>query len=183
MEIRLVRPEEYERLGALTVAEYTEVDARTVEADGDHEHYAVELADVATRAGDADVLVAVDDDGKVLGGVTYVPGPESSSAEFDAPDTAGIRMLAVGSAAQGKGVGDALVRACISRATAAGKRHIALHSTDRMTTAHRLYQRLGFVRDETADWEVVPGFVLLGFRLDLPAEAPAAPAVPADDHG
>ena len=180
-------PDEYERLGELTVAAYVEVDPRTIEADDDHEDYASELADIAGRAVDADVLVAVDDDGKVLGGVTYVPGPDSSSAEFEGTDTAGIRMLAVGSAAQGRGVGDALVRACIARAVAAGKRHIALHSTDRMTTAHRIYQRLGFVRDETADWAVVPGFVLWGFRLDI--DPPAGQAGQAgqddraDDHG
>jgi len=166
MEIRLVQPDEYEALGQLTVTEYAEVDHRTVETEDD---YAGELADVARRAADADVLVAVDGDGTVLGGVTYVPGPDSSSAEFDDPDTAGIRMLAVGAAAQGQGVGEGLVRACLSRAVAAGKRHVALHSTDRMTTAHRLYQRLGFVRDEANDWEILPGFTLLAFRLDLPA--------------
>lgn len=158
-------PDEYERLGKLTVAVYTAVDHRTVETDDDYDK---ELADVARRAADADVLVAVDTDGEVLGGVTYVPGPESSSAEFTDLDTAGIRMLAVAESAQGRGVGDALVRACIARATAAGKRHIALHSTDRMTAAHRLYQRLGFVRDAPEDWEIFPGFTLLAFRLDLP---------------
>lgn len=163
-----MRTEEYEELGQLTLREYTEVDHRTTDgSDGDD--YAADLADVARRAADADVLVAVDGDGTVLGGVTYVPGPGSSSAEFDGEDTAGIRMLAVSGAARGRGVGEALVRACISRAVAADKRRIALHSTDRMTAAHRLYQRLGFVRDEPHDWEIAPGFTLVAFRLDLPA--------------
>lgn len=162
-----MRPDEYDALGALTVAAYTAVDRRTVETEG---NYAGELADVAKRAADADVLVAIDGDGTVLGGVTYVPGPKSSSAEFDDPDTAGIRMLAVGAAAEGRGVGEGLVRACLARAVAAGKRHIALHSTDRMTTAHRLYLRLGFVRDVPNDWEIFPDFTLLAFRLDFPAD-------------
>jgi GNAT superfamily N-acetyltransferase len=164
MEIRLARPEEYDQLGKLTVAAYAAVDPRTIEADDDYDK---ELADVGRRAADADVLVAVDADGTVLGGVTYVPGPSSSSAEFTDDDTAGIRMLAVGEAAQGRGVGEALVRGCVARAVAAGKHRIALHSTDRMTTAHRLYERLGFVRDPATDWEVFPGFCLKGFRLDL----------------
>jgi GNAT superfamily N-acetyltransferase len=166
MEVRLVRPGEFEALGKLTVAAYARVDPRTV-GEGE-QAYADELADVGRRAADADVLVAVDPERGVLGGVTYVPGPASSSAEFDGDDTAGIRMLAVSADAQGQGVGEALVRACIDRAVAAGKRHIALHSTDRMATAHRLYQRLGFVRDESTDWEPVPDLVLRGFRLDLP---------------
>jgi GNAT superfamily N-acetyltransferase len=167
MEIRLARAEEYEALGKLTLSVYTSTDSRTVEAD---DGYDEELADVGRRAADADVLVAVDPDGSVLGGVTYVPGPESSSAEFTDPDTAGIRMLAVAESARGRGVGEALVRACVARAVAAGKHRLALHSTDRMTTAHRLYTRLGFTRDPTADWEVFPHFALLGFRLDLASE-------------
>ncbi|MGH9117122.1 MAG: GNAT family N-acetyltransferase [Acidimicrobiales bacterium] len=164
MEIRLVRPDEFDTLGKLTLAVYTAVDHRTVETD---DGYDEELADVGRRAADADVLVAVDGDGLVLGGVTFVPGPESSSAEFTDPGTAGIRMLAVAESAQGRGVGEALVQACIARALAAGKHRIALHSTDRMTVAHRLYTRLGFTRDESADWQIIPGFTLLGFRLDL----------------
>jgi GNAT superfamily N-acetyltransferase len=168
MDVRLARPEDYDELGRLTLEAYAEVDHRTVESD---DGYDEELADVSRRAADAEVLVAIDESGKLLGGVTYVPGPSSASAEFRDPDTAGIRMLAVSAAARGLGAGEALVRACIARATAAGKHHIALHSTDRMTTAHRLYQRLGFVRDVTTDWEVEPGFWLWGFRLDLAGAA------------
>ena len=58
---------------------------------------------------------------RVLGGVTYVPGPGSPFAEFTDPDAAGIRMLAVADDAQGRGVGEALGRACIDRARAAGR--------------------------------------------------------------
>jgi hypothetical protein len=36
-----------------------------------------------------------------------------------------------------------------------------------MSGAHRLYERLGFVRDEAMDWEPVPGINLLGYRVDL----------------
>lgn len=170
MEVRSVRPDEHDALGQLTLAAYRGVDPRTTDAgDG----YDDELADVARRAKDADVLVAVDPEQGVLGGVTYVPGPESSAAEFTDVDAAGIRMLAVSGEARGRGVGEALVRACVERATAAGKRRITLHSTERMTAAHRLYLRLGFVRDQAVDWEPVPDLVLLGFRLDLPAATPA----------
>ena len=76
-------------------------------------------------------------------------------------------MLAVAPEAQGRGVGEALSRACVARARAAGRGQILLHSTDRMTTAHRLYERLGFARDASLDWEPLPGFWLRGFRLRL----------------
>jgi ribosomal protein S18 acetylase RimI-like enzyme len=163
MEIRPVQPHEHETLGDLTVAAYAAIDPTTVEEDD----YNAELRDVAGRAAGAEVLVAVDGDGTVLGGVTYVPGPQSPSAEFTEPDAAGIRMLAVAPEAQGQGIGEALSRACVERARAADKAQIVLHSTDRMTTAHRLYERLGFVREPSLDWEPVPGFWLRGFRLRL----------------
>ena len=163
MDIRPVRPDEHHALGELTVAAYTAIEPGVVEADS----YAGELRDVAGRVSDADVLVAVDDAGMVLGGVTYVPGPDSTWAEFREPDGAGIRMLAVAPEAQGRGVGEALSRACVARARAAGRGQILLHSTDRMTTAHRLYERLGFARDASLDWEPLPGFWLRGFRLRL----------------
>lgn len=164
LQVRLARPDEYAVLGELTVAAYAAVDPATVGSD-----YADELRDVAARAVGADVLVAVDDDagGAVVGGVTYAPDPSSPSAEFAEPDAAGIRMLAVAATAQGRGVGDALTRACIDRARAAGRGQLVLHSTDRMTTAHRLYERLGFVRDPSMDWEGEPGLWLRGFRLTL----------------
>jgi ribosomal protein S18 acetylase RimI-like enzyme len=119
------------------------------------------------RVRDAEVLAAVNGTGEVLGAVTFVPGPESSSAEFSDPDGAGIRMLAVKPEAQGRGIGEALVRSCIDRAKAAGRRCILLHSTEMMTTAHRLYLRIGFDRDPSIDWEPKPGLKLLGFRLTL----------------
>jgi ribosomal protein S18 acetylase RimI-like enzyme len=163
MEIRPVRPGEHRALGDLTVAAYAAIDPAVVDEDG----YAGELRDVAGRAADAEVLVAIDDGGTVLGGVTYVPGPDSPWAEFSEPDGAGIRMLAVAPEAQGRGIGEALSRACVDRARATGRGQIVLHSTERMTTAHRIYERLGFARDASLDWEPLPGFWLRGFRLRL----------------
>jgi ribosomal protein S18 acetylase RimI-like enzyme len=162
--VRHVRPDEYDALGELTVAAYVRVDPGVLTSD-----YADELRDVAGRAAGAEVLVAVDEEagGALVGGVTYVPGPESPSAEFAERDAAGIRMLAVAAAAQRRGVGEALTRACIDRARAASRRTLVLHSTDRMVTAHRLYERLGFERDRSLDWEVEPGLRLRGFRLRL----------------
>jgi ribosomal protein S18 acetylase RimI-like enzyme len=164
LQVRTARPDEYAALGELTVAAYARVDPGTLVSD-----YDAELRDVAGRAAGAEVLVAVDDDGTgpVVGGVTYVPGPDSPSAEFTAHDTAGIRMLAVAADAQGRGVGEALTQACIDRARAAGRTQLVLHSTDRMTTAHRLYLRLGFERDASIDWEGEPDLWLRGFRLRL----------------
>jgi ribosomal protein S18 acetylase RimI-like enzyme len=165
VEIRSVRPDEHERLGEITVAAYRAINPPS--ADADLADYEADLRDVAGRAAGADVLVAVDGDGAVLGGVTYVPGPSSPSSEFDDPDAASIRMLAVAPEAQGRGVGEALTRACIDRAVASGRARLLLHSTDWMTTAHRIYERLGFRRDPSLDWQIEDEFWLRAFRLRL----------------
>jgi ribosomal protein S18 acetylase RimI-like enzyme len=163
VEIRIVRPDEHERLGEITVVAYRAINPP--DAADDLAEYEAELRDVAGRSAGADVLVAVD--GDVLGGVTYVPDRSSPFAEFDEPDAAGIRMLAVAPEAQGRGVGEALTRACIDRAAAAGRAQVLLHSTEWMTTAHRIYERLGFRRDPALDWQVDDDFWLRGFRLRL----------------
>lgn len=156
-----MRPEEYDTLGAITRDAYMRLEGHVPEPD-----YEAELADIRFRAEHALVLAAVDGD-EVLGGVTYVGEHGSELAEHSEPDAATIRMLAVTPAAQGRGIGEALTRACIDRARADGKAAVVLHSTTWMTTAHRLYGRLGFVRDDTHDWEPVPGIKLLFFRLSL----------------
>jgi len=192
MLIRLLRPDDHGAVGELTVEAYTTVEPATVDTGYDDE-----LRDVAARSEGVDILVAVDDgpddgpedgpddgpedgpapghgpDARIVGAVTYVPGPESPAAEFTDEDAAGIRMLAVAVDAQGRGVGEALTLACVDRARAAGRGQVILHSTDNMTAAHRLYLRLGFERDTDLDWEGEPGLWLRGFRFRFDGARPA----------
>jgi GNAT superfamily N-acetyltransferase len=159
--VREVRPNEYEALGVLTLAAYRAVLGPDMDAG-----YVAELADVAGRAGRAEVLVAVDPADRLLGTITYVPGP-GRLAWFDGQDEAGLRMLAVAPPVQARGVGARLVAASVERATAAGKTRLFLHTTATMTVAHRLYERVGFRRDPGRD-EVLPGgLVLLAYVLEL----------------
>jgi ribosomal protein S18 acetylase RimI-like enzyme len=157
--IREIRPEEYHALGEVTVRAYA---AAPSEADA---WYQGELRDVARRAGSIPVLVAVNPDGRVLGGVAYVPGPDAPYAEGQRSDEAGFRMLAVDPAEGGRGLGRALAEACIARARASGRSGVAIYSRPARTVAHRLYRSLGFQRDETRDWEVHPGDWLWSFTL------------------
>ncbi len=161
MVVRLVRPEEHEALAALTVAAYRALLGPDMDAG-----YTEELADVAARAALADVLVAVDEEGRLVGGVTYIPGP-GPMAWFTAAGDAGMRMLAVEPAAQGRGVGARLVAACVERAAAAGKQRLLLHTTAPMTSAHRIYERAGFRRDPDHDHTLDDGLLLLAYVLDL----------------
>ncbi len=168
-----VRPavaDEFAALGELTVAAYRAVPGGSTSAG-----YEETLLDVAARARDAEVLVAVAADGALLGGVTYVPGP-GAYAEFSGADEAGIRMLAVSPGAQRGGVGRRLVLGCIERAQAAGRARIVLHTTAAMTAAQSLYGALGFVRTPARDAHPSPRTHLLAYVLELERPAPPTPA-------
>jgi GNAT superfamily N-acetyltransferase len=164
--VRPVRPGEHARVGALTVAAYA--------AQRDVGDYAGVLRDVASRVATAEVLVAVDDDGTILGTVTNVPdgGPYGEIARAGEAE---FRMLAVDPEAQGRGVGTALVEACVADARRRGRSRVVLSSGTWMTTAHRIYERLGFRRDPARDWTPVPGVDLTAYVLDLWTIRPATP--------
>ncbi len=168
--VRPVEHHEHGAIGELTVAVYREVLA------SDLGGYAEVLRDVAgrLRAG-CEVLVAHDGD-RLAGGVTYVPNP-GEYAELAGPDEAELRMLVVDPAAQGRGIGAALVQACIGRAVAAGKQALTLGTMPEMVAARRLYARLGFVRLPARDGQVPGGRPLLCYSYlraasaDRPAES------------
>ncbi|QUC56573.1 GNAT family N-acetyltransferase [Streptomyces sp. A2-16] len=165
--IRPAEPTDYDLLGEITAQAYLQ-DGLLAFGDED-DWYFRELKNVAERAAEADVLVAAADHDRILGGVTYVPsgGP---LAELARPGEAEIRMLAVAHEARGQGVGQALVQACIDRASAAGTgTGLVLCTQPTMHTAHRLYERLGFTRAPERDWHPIPGddFTLLTYKLTL----------------
>jgi predicted N-acetyltransferase YhbS len=162
MEIRAARPEEYGVVGELTAAAYVtggHLDAR--------HRYVDQLRDAARRAAEALLLVAVEDD-RVLGTVTYCPHG-SPWRELGRDDEGEFRTLAVAPEAQGRGVGAALVRACLQRSRADGDRGVVLCSLPDQVTAHRIYARAGFIRDHDRDWSPEPGTRLLAFAVVHPA--------------
>ncbi|WP_018351396.1 GNAT family N-acetyltransferase [Longispora albida] len=164
MLIREAVPAEYERAGQVCVAAYRAAGQVTPET----ERYATVLADAGTRARECDLLVAAGDDGAILGTVTFcVAGQEY--AELAQPGEAEFRMLAVDPAAQGRGVGEALSRACVERARELGCSALVLCTREDAVAgpARRLYARLGFTRTPGLDWEPLPGVELHAWRLEL----------------
>ncbi|MER5480470.1 GNAT family N-acetyltransferase [Streptomyces sp. NPDC002734] len=165
--IRPVREGEHEALGAITAAAYLD---DGLLAFGGSDSYLRTLRDVRSRAAapGAEVLVAAEGD-RLLGGVTFVAG--GPLADIAAADEAEIRMLAVARHARGRGVGEALVRCCADRARAlGGRRRLVLSTQPKMLAAHRLYERLGFVRAPLRDWNPVPETVdidLLVYELPI----------------
>jgi ribosomal protein S18 acetylase RimI-like enzyme len=162
--VRPAREDEWAAAGAITVAAY-QADRHIDSHTGG---YADKLVDARTRAREAELLVAVDAENTVLGTVTVVR-PGTPYAEVSRDGEVEFRMLAVSPSARGRGVGEALVRAVVVRARELGARRLVMSSSEHMTTAHRLYQRLGFQRLSERDWQPVPGLdvMALGFSLEL----------------
>ncbi|MEV8094917.1 GNAT family N-acetyltransferase [Kitasatospora sp. NPDC085879] len=127
--------------------------------------YAGLLRDARRRNEEAELLVAVDArDEHVLGCVTFAVGG-SAWADISQPDEGEIRMLAVGRAARGRGVGAALVRAAMDRSRELGLAGMAFSTRPEMTDAHRVYERLGFRRAPERDWAPLPGLDLMVYAL------------------
>lgn len=158
--IRLARPEEYDQIGAVTVDAYVNDGFLQPESP-----YVAELTDARSRAA-ATLLVAVTSDGEVLGTVTFCRYSEPF-AELARPGEAEFRMLAVAKRARGNGIGGALTQACVELAQGSGDHGIVLSSQPSMRAAHRIYERLGFVRAPDRDWEPVPGVKLLAYYRSL----------------
>ena len=157
-DIRLAVPAEYDAVGDLTVEAYSH--DGFVRGD-----YAMTLRAAADRAAKAELWVAAYPSG-LLGTVTYCP-VGSVYREIGLDDEGEFRMLGVAGRARGLGVGTALTERCIERTREFGHRRIVMSSAAYMTTAHRIYERLGFVRLPERDWAPIPGVDLYAFALDL----------------
>jgi len=89
------------------------------------------------------LLLARDDDGSVLGTLTFVLYRVSSGMKGRLED------VIVDESARGRGVGETLVREGMRRANEAGVLMLELTSMPYRQSANRLYRRLGFVRKPT----------------------------------
>jgi ribosomal protein S18 acetylase RimI-like enzyme len=166
LTVRPVRPDEFEEVGRLTLEAYL--------ADGlvnPTGPYSAQLADASRRASDAELLVAVDPEGMVVGTITVCP-PGSPLGELSRPGELEIRMLAVAPGARRRGAGEALVRTVLARARKTGANRVVLYSAQEMHGAHRLYARLGFIRMPERDWYPLPGVRLLAFGVTTPTSEP-----------
>lgn len=156
--VRRSRPEDHDAVAELTAGVYRGEGYSSAD-------YEPALRDVGSRAASATVLVA-DRDGRVVGAVT-VATRGGEWAEQAVPGEAVVRMLVVDATERGAGTGEALVRACLDVAREDGCTLVRLSSQDEMTAAHRLYERVGFVRTPSFDWSPVPGLHLRTYALPL----------------
>ena len=169
--VRPARPEEYAEVGRVTAEAYRAdglLDPASLPVESGYE---AQLVDAARRAREAELWVAAEEDGDILGTVTWCPrgSPWRQLAQRD--DQGEFRMLSVAPAGRRRGVGRALVDACRSRARQDGMSEVVIWSHPRMTGAHALYLRMNFQRAYDLDGSPAPGVRLWGFRFTLSASS------------
>jgi ribosomal protein S18 acetylase RimI-like enzyme len=158
LRVEPATPADFARIAELTAGVYRDEGLAPQE-------YQRELRDVAGRAERAELLVARGGD-TVVGSVALVLDGDFREIS-DSDDEAAFRMLVVDPGVRGRGVGELLVRECLDRARAVGKRRMVLSTDPGMRAAHRLYDRLGFTRLPERDWSPLPGVHLMAYAKDL----------------
>jgi predicted N-acetyltransferase YhbS len=176
LSIRDARPSDHAAIRDVLSAAYREYAAVLPPAVFDR--YLADILDVDGRARSGRLLVAEHGD-RVVGTATYY---DDAAAEGVGWPTgwAGVRALGVDPTVRGRGVGRALMRACLERARAAGAAVLCLHTAEFMTAAVALYLAMGFRRVPSFDFDATSHLRLGGerptrviaFRLDLPQEDP-----------
>ena len=78
-----------------------------------------------------------------------------------------VQRLAVAADARGGGVGRALVEECVARSRASGDVRLVLWTRSSMTSAQRLYERIGFERRPDRDTMDPRGFQRLVYAREL----------------
>jgi GNAT superfamily N-acetyltransferase len=173
--VRAAERSEAGRIGELVVAALHEFSADIPPVI--FKAYVAESADVAARWHEAEVLVA-ELDGEIAGTVTYYPDAGREGLGFPS-GWAGFRTLAVDPAKRGRGIGQALLAACLERARAAGVPTLAIHTSAVMRAAGRLYEQAGFRRASEYDFtgaaalglgeEEAGHIAIIAYRLDFAA--------------
>ena len=167
--IRNASPNEFEALGKLLVKVYSQLEGFPKQ-DEQPEYYQL-LYNIGdwTRKPHTELLVAVNDEGKLLGGLVYFGDMQyygSGGTATSQKNAAGFRLLAVDPIARGKGIGKLLTNECIRKARDAKLSQVIIHSTKAMQTAWKMYESIGFVRAEDLDF-MQGALPVFGFRLIL----------------
>jgi len=137
-QFRDFQPDDAEAINALAVRAFEQFK----DAYEDWAEFRTGLARMSDLAENGEIIVA-ELDGEIVGAVAYI-GPDNAKAEFFEPEWAIMRMLGVAPEARGQGIGKHLAKECLNRAIRDGSSVFALHTSEVMTVARPMYQRMGF---------------------------------------
>jgi len=167
--VRNASPSEFYTIGKIMVEVYSQLEG--FPSPEDQPAYYKMLANIGelTKKAHTELIVAVDENGKIAGAVVYFSDMNqygSGGTATSIKNSSGFRLLAVDPSERGKGIGKLLCEACITRARNKNQKQIIIHSTESMKIAWKMYVKLGFKRFKEIDFmqEKLPVF---GFKLNL----------------
>lgn len=169
ISIRNAHPSEFSVVGDIMVKVYAEL--KGFPTPQQQPAYYQMLANIGnlTNTPGTELLVAVDTDQRLLGGVVYFDDMKnygSGGSATKEKHAAGFRLLAVDPQARGQGIGKMLSKACISKAKQQKQTQLIIHTTDAMQVAWSMYEKLGFTRAPGLDFNQ-QGLPVYGFRLSF----------------
>ncbi|MBC5772457.1 GNAT family N-acetyltransferase [Pontibacter sp. KCTC 32443] len=167
--IRNAHPSEFAAIGKLMVQVYSQLEGFPKEEEQPAYYNLLYNIGEFTNKPDTELLVAVADDGKIVGAVVYFGDMQyygSGGTATQEKDAAGFRLLAVDPSARGQGIGKLLTLECIKKAKDSNLSQVIIHSTKAMQTAWQIYERLGFKRSQDLDF-MQQELPVYGFRLTL----------------
>jgi GNAT superfamily N-acetyltransferase len=171
LRLRDARDEDRKEIEKVTLSAFREY-AALMPAHWDNYRRGI-LATLADH-GPAGQIVA-ERDGKIVGAIllypagTVVTQPDGRFFTRPWPE---MRLLAVAPKLRGRGIGVALIRECESRARRSMAKALALHTTDVMSAAVRIYERMGFVRAPELDFHPSDDLTVKGYLLRLDESGP-----------
>lgn len=135
--------EEYEVAAALTVEAFRQFEP--LMAPGLWPEMERSVSATAQLRNGGELLVATEE-GVMLGSVVYC-APGAMEQDRFPSDWAFMRVLAVPPRYRGRGAARALVTTCLDLARTDGVKTFGLHTSEAMTDAQALYEKLGFRRE------------------------------------
>jgi GNAT superfamily N-acetyltransferase len=170
IRIRNAHAEEAAAVGDVIRAAYAEFEAR-YPADWSRYFEMIGRMDGHFEKGEVIVAEATSlseprTDANILAAVIFYPNG-SLSGQGEWPEGwAGMLRLAVQPEYRGKRIGAALVEECIRRCRLRRISTLGLHTTEWMQVAP-MYERMGFIRDESFDFVPRPGIYAYGYKLAI----------------
>ena len=164
LRIRDALPEELDETAAVMAESYAEY-SESFPAEA-FEAYRASILDVRSRLPDSELIVA-EIGGRIVGAVTFYSDGTRTGEEGWPQGWAGLRLLAVHPESRGLGIGRALTEECMGRCRERGIPTLGLHSTQPMSVARAMYQRMGFRRAPEFDHNPGEERVVMAFRIDL----------------
>ncbi len=167
--IREALPNQFNEIGKLMVEVYAQLEGFPSKIEQPDYYKMLLNIGSLTEKPKVKLLIAVSSSGKISGAVIYFGSMKyygSGGIATLEKNAAGFRLLAVGHAERGNGIGKILTKACIQMAKDEKQVQVIIHSTQAMQIAWKMYEKIGFIRSKELDF-IQGELPVFGFRLSL----------------